>query len=324
VLSDALHGLSAPSNPDLLVGFETSDDAAVYRLTDDMAIVSTVDFITPPVDDPYWFGQIAAANAISDVYSMGGRPLTALNLVMFPSKYLDMGVLREILRGGNDKVIEAGACLVGGHSVDDEEPKYGLSVNGVVHPSQIVTNSGARPGDALILTKPLGTGVLFNSVRSGKLTLGDIEREILPSVAALNGAAMQTALQSTVHGCTDITGFGILGHLLEVARGSTVRAIVEYAALPFYPGARDMYAKGETTGSNGANRELVGNHLDIRTSLTKVEEELLFDPQTSGGLLLSVPNDEAKSLVEKLHANGVTYAARIGEVEAGTPGITVR
>jgi selenide,water dikinase len=156
------------------------------------------------------------------------------------------------------------------------------------------------------------------------LTLGDIEREILPSVAALNGAAMQTALQSTVHGCTDITGFGILGHLLEVARGSTVRAIVEYAALPFYPGARDMYAKGETTGSNGANRELVGNHLDIRTSLTKVEEELLFDPQTSGGLLLSVPNDEAKSLVEKLHANGVTYAARIGEVEAGTPGITVR
>ena len=287
-------------------------------------MVSTVVFITPPVDEPYWFGQIAAANAISDVYSMGGRPLTALNLVMFPSKYLDMGVLREILRGGNDKVIEAGACLVGGHSVDDEEPKYGLSVNGVVHPSQIVTNAGARPGDALILTKPLGTGVLFNAVRSGKLTLGDIEREILPSVAALNGAAMQTALQSTVHACTDITGFGILGHLLEMAQGSTVRVMVEYAALPFYPGARDMYAKGETTGSNRANRELVRNHLDIRTSLTKVEEELLFDPQTSGGLLLSVPHDEAKPLVEKLHANGVTYAARIGAVEAGTPGITVK
>jgi selenide,water dikinase len=324
VLSDALHGLSAPSDPDLLVGFETSDDAAVYRLTDDMAMVSTVDFITPPVDDPYWFGQIAAANAISDVYSMGGRPLTALNLVMFPSKQLDMGVLREILRGGNDKVVEAGACLVGGHSVDDEEPKYGLSVNGVVHPSQVVTNAGARPGDTLILTKPLGTGVLFNAVRSGKLTLGDIEREVLPSVAALNGAAMQTALQSTVHGCTDITGFGILGHLLEVAQGSSAHVIVEYAALPFYPGARDMYARGETTGSNGANRELVGHHLDIRTSLTKVEEELLFDPQTSGGLLLSVPHDVAKPLVEKLHANGVTYAVCIGAVEAGTPGITVR
>ena len=287
-------------------------------------MVSTVDFITPPVDDPYWFGQIAAANAISDVYSMGGRPLTALNLVMFPSKQLDMGMLREILRGGHDKVMEAGAALVGGHSVDDEEPKYGLSVNGVVHPDQIVTNAGSRPGDALILTKPLGTGVLFNSVRSGKLTLGDIEREVLPSVAALNGAAMQTALQSIVHGCTDITGFGILGHLLEVAQGSSARVIVEYAALPFYPHARDMYGKGETTGSNGANRELVGNYLDIRTSLTKVEEELLFDPQTSGGLLLSVPHDEAKPLVEKLHANGVTYAAHIGEVEAGTPGITVR
>jgi selenide,water dikinase len=324
VLSDALHGLSAPSDPNLLVGFETSDDAAVYRLTDDMAVVSTVDFITPPVDDPYWFGQIAAANAISDVYSMGGRPLTALNLVMFPSKQLDMGVLREILRGGNDKVIEAGACLVGGHSVDDEEPKYGLSVNGLVHPSQMVTNEGARPGDALILTKPLGTGVLFNAVRSGKLTFGEIEREVLPSVAALNGAAMQTALQSTVHGGTDITGFGILGHLLEMAQGSATHMIVEYAALPFYPGAREMYAKGETTGSTRENRELVGDHLDLRTALTKVEEELLFDPQTSGGLLLSVPHDAAQSLVEKLQANGVTYAVCIGEVEAGTPGITVR
>jgi selenide,water dikinase len=323
-LSDALHGLSAPSNPDLLVGFETSDDAAVYRLTDDMAMVSTVDFITPPVDDPYWFGQIAAANALSDVYAMGGRPLTALNLVMFPSKQLDMGVLRDILRGGHDKVMEAGACLVGGHSVDDEEPKYGLSVTGVVHPRQIVTNASARPGDALILTKPLGTGVLFNSVRSGKMTLGDLERDVLPTVAALNGPAMETALKSTVHGCTDITGFGILGHLLEVAKGSGARVMVEYAALPFYPGARDMYARGETTGSNAANRELVRHHLDMRARLGKAEEELLYDPQTSGGLLLSVPHDDAKPLVEALQASGMASAMRIGEVEAGPPGITVR
>ncbi len=306
------------------MGFETSDDAAVYRLTEDMAIVSTVDFITPPVDDPYWFGQIAAANALSDVYSMGGRPLTALNLVMFPSKQLDMGVLREILRGGHDKVMEAGACLVGGHSVDDEEPKYGLSVNGIIHPSQVVTNAGARPGDALILTKPLGTGVLFNSVRSGKLTLSDLERDVLPTVAALNGVAMETALKSTVHGCTDITGFGILGHLLEVAQGSTARVIVEYGVLPFYPGAREMYAKGETTGSNTANRELVGDLLEIGAALTKEEEELLFDPQTSGGLLLSVPNDDAKPLVEALRASGVVWATRIGDVEAGPPGIMVR
>lgn len=287
-------------------------------------MVSTVDFITPPVDDPYWFGQIAAANALSDVYAMGGRPLTALNLVMFPSKHLDMGVLRDILRGGHDKVMEAGACLVGGHSVDDEEPKYGLSVTGVVHPRQIVTNASARPGDALILTKPLGTGVLFNSVRSGKMTLGDLERDVLPTVAALNGPAMETALKSTVHGCTDITGFGILGHLLEVAKGSGARVMVEYAALPFYPGARDMYARGETTGSNAANRELVRHHLDMRARLGKAEEELLYDPQTSGGLLLSVPHDDAKPLVEALQASGMASAMRIGEVEAGPPGITVR
>ncbi len=324
MLSDALQGLSAPSDPDLLVGFETSDDAAVYRLTDDMAMISTVDFITPPVDDPYWFGQIAAANAISDVYSMGGRPLTALNLVMFPSKQLDMGVLRDILHGGNDKVLEAGACLVGGHSVDDEEPKYGLSVNGVVHPQQVLTNAGSRPGDALILTKPLGTGVLFNSVRSGNLTLQDIEKDVLPIVAALNGPAMEVALKYTVHGCTDITGFGILGHALEVARGSMTRVNLDYAALPFYPAARDMYAKGETTGSNTANREMVGEHLQIRTTLTAPAEELLFDPQTSGGLLLSVPAAEAKALVDALKAGGVAHAACIGEVEEGSPGITVR
>jgi selenide,water dikinase len=316
--------LSAPSDPNLLVGFETSDDAAVYRLTDEIAMISTVDFITPPVDDPYWFGQIAAANAISDVYSMGGRPLTALNLVMFPSKQLDMGVLRDILHGGHDKVMEAGACLVGGHSVDDEEPKYGLSVNGVVHPQQVLTNAGSRPGDALILTKPLGTGVLFNAVRSGNLTLQEIEKEVLPTVATLNGPAMEVALKHTVHACTDITGFGILGHSLEVAQGSKTRVHIEYAALPFYPAAREMYAKGETTGSNAANREMVSPYLQIRTTLTASEEELLFDPQTSGGLLLSVPAAEAQALVDALKASGVAHAVCIGEVEEGTPGLTVR
>ncbi|MCF6179062.1 MAG: selenide, water dikinase SelD, partial [Geopsychrobacter sp.] len=168
--------MTPPDDPDLLVGIETSDDAAVYRLSDEIAMVNTVDFITPPVDDPYWFGQISAANSISDVYSMGGKPLTALNLVMFPSKLLDMGLLKEILKGGHDKVVEAGACLVGGHSVDDEEPKYGLSVSGIVNPQRIITNAGARPGDALILTKPIGSGVLFNAVRSGKFPFPELER----------------------------------------------------------------------------------------------------------------------------------------------------
>ncbi len=193
-----------------MVGIETADDAAVYRLTDEIAMINTVDFITPPVDDPYWFGQISAANSISDVYSMGGKPLTALNVVMFPSKQLDMGMLRDILRGGHDKVVEAGACLVGGHTVDDEEPKYGLCVNGVVHPDRVITNAGSLPGDALILTKPIGSGVLFNAVRSGKMSFEELEKEALPYLAALNDKAMETALQFDLHACTDVTGFGIL------------------------------------------------------------------------------------------------------------------
>jgi selenide,water dikinase len=216
------------------VGIETSDDAAVYRLTDEIAMINTVDFITPPVDDPYWFGQISAANSISDVYSMGGKPLTALNVVMFPAKHLDMGMLKDILRGGHDKVVEAGACLVGGHTVDDEEPKYGLCVNGVVHPDRVITNAGSRPGDALILTKPLGSGVLFNAVRSGKLPFKNLESDTLPSLAALNDKAMETALRFDLHACTDVTGFGILGHLLEVAHGCNARVIMHYANLPFY------------------------------------------------------------------------------------------
>ena len=204
-----------------MVGFETRDDAAVYRLSADTAFISTVDFITPPVDDPYWFGQISAANSLSDVYAMGGKPLTALNLVMFPSKKLDMELLKEILHGGCDKVLEAGASMAGGHSVDDNEPKYGLAVTGVVHPDQILTNRGAKQGDDLILTKPLGTGVLFNACRSKKLPWHELEL-ILPQVAALNRRAVEIALSFDVHACTDVTGFGLMGHTLEVAKGSGV------------------------------------------------------------------------------------------------------
>lgn len=308
----------------MLVGIETSDDAAVYRLTDEVAMINTVDFITPPVDDPYWFGQISAANSISDVYSMGGKPLTALNVVMFPSKHLDMGVLRDILRGGHDKVVEAGACLVGGHTVDDEEPKYGLCVNGIVHPDRVITNAGSQPGDALILTKPLGSGVLFNAVRSGKLPFSDLERDVLPSLADLNGPAMEVALQFDLHACTDVTGFGILGHLLEVAHGCNARIIVHYRELPFYPHAETMYKRGESTGSNKANREMVGKHkLDIRLALNAVEEELLYDPQTSGGLVLSVPDGQATACVAALQDAGVATAVKIGEVVDEPVGIAV-
>ncbi len=287
-------------------------------------MINTVDFITPPVDDPYWFGQISAANSISDVYSMGGKPLTALNVVMFPSKQLDMGILKDILRGGHDKVVEAGACLVGGHTVDDEEPKYGLSVSGTVHPDRVITNAGSRPGDALILTKPIGSGVLFNAVRSGKLMFNDLEREVLPMLAALNGPAMETALRFNLHACTDITGFGILGHLLEIAHGCDAKVNVHFRNLPLYPYALDMYNKGESTGSNKANREMVSRHkLEIHCSLNTAEEELLYDPQTSGGLVLSVPGDQADDLISALHAAGVATAVQIGEVTDGPVGLAV-
>ena len=292
-------------------------------MTDDIAMINTVDFITPPVDDPYWFGQISAANSISDVYSMGGRPVTALNVVMFPSKQLDMGILREILRGGHDKVVEAGACLVGGHTVDDEEPKYGLCVNGVVHPDRVITNAGSQPGDALILTKPIGSGVLFNAVRSGKLPFRELENNALPTLAALNGLAMEAALQFDLHACTDITGFGILGHLLEVAHGSNSRVVINYGALPFYPAALEMYKKGETTGSNKGNRAMVAkHHLKMSAKLTVAEEELLYDPQTSGGLLLSFPHEQAKELMNLMKKDNIP-AALIGEITDEPVGITV-
>lgn len=308
----------------MLVGIETSDDAAVYRLSDDIAMINTVDFITPPVDDPYWFGQISAANSISDIYSMGGVPLTALNVVMFPSKHLDMGYLKDILRGGYDKVMEAGACLVGGHTVDDEEPKYGLCVNGKVHPGRVITNAGARPGDALILTKPIGSGVLFNAVRSGRFPYTKLESSVLPVLAALNGPAMNEALQFDLHACTDITGFGILGHLLEMAHGCNERVTVHSRNLPFFDGASAMYKKGETTGSNKANRQLVARHnLDMRVSLPHEIEELLYDPQTSGGLLLALPDGQGDELLAALHRAGVESAVRIGEIESGPVGITV-
>lgn len=315
--------MGRPSDPNLLVGFETSDDAAVYKLTDEIAFISTVDFITPPVDDPYWFGQIAAANSLSDIYAMGGKPLTALNLVMFPSKKLDMAILREILRGGYDKVTEAGASIAGGHSVDDNEPKYGLAVTGMVHPKRILTNSGAKAGDVLILTKPLGTGVLFNACRSKKLPWRNLEA-ILPTVAKLNKEAMEIATSFEVHACTDITGFGIVGHALEVAKGSGMQINLFYDQLPIYPHAIEMYQRGETTGSNAPNRKLSQGYLEKKKALIREEEEILFDPQTSGGLLLSVSDRDANALIDELKKKEIWPIARVGEVVTSShPKVTI-
>jgi len=287
----------------------------VYRLSSNIAVISTVDYITPPVDDPYWFGQIAAANSLSDIYAMGGKPITALNLVMFPTKKLDTGLLKDILKGGNDKVIEAGASLAGGHSVDDNEPKYGLAVTGIVHPDKIFTNSGAKEGDVLILTKPLGSGVLFNASRSKKLPYSELEA-ILPQIAALNKATIEIASDFDIHACTDVTGFGIVGHILELAKGSGSQINISYKNLPFYPNTLEMYMKGQTTGSNKANRKLSEGFLKIDKRLSGKEEELLFDPQTSGGLLLSLPDFQSDELINQLKKQGIDNVVKIGEVIA--------
>jgi selenide,water dikinase len=323
VLSEVLAGLPRSADPNLLVGFETADDAAVYRVSPEIAVISTVDYITPVVDDPVWFGRIAAANSLSDVWAMGGRPIMALNLVNFPAKDLDLGLLRDMLRGGAEKVVEAGACLAGGHSVDDPEPKYGLAVTGVVHPDRVLANFGVRAGDAIVLTKPVGNGVLFNASRARKYPYADLEREVLPVTASLNMAACEAALRHEIHALTDVTGFGISGHGLEMAVGSCVRIVLSYKALPQYPGAVEMYAAGVTTGSNAGNRALCGERLRLAVALRREQEEILFDPQTSGGLLAALPEAQARAYVRDLHAAGLPWAAIVGHAEAGEAGITV-
>ncbi len=322
MLSDALRGLEGTRDPDLLVGFETSDDAAVYRLGPETAVISTADYITPVVDDPLWWGRVAAANALSDVWAMGGRPVLALNLINFPAKTLDVGLMRDILRGGAEKVAEAGACLGGGHTVEDPEPKYGLAVTGVVHPGRILTNRGVRPGDALVLTKPLGSGIVFNANRAGKYPSGLLEG-VLDTVATLNKTAFEAARNCEIHGMTDITGFGLGGHALEMALHSKVRLFMSFRALPLYEGAVEMYAAGVDTGSNAGNRRLCGDRLKVGASLRREEEEILYDPQTSGGLLISVPEGQAGDLVQELRAAGVPWAARVGTAGEGEPGIVI-
>ncbi|MBT4526879.1 MAG: selenide, water dikinase SelD [Deltaproteobacteria bacterium] len=322
-LSDALKDIKPSHDENLLVGFENSDDASVYRLSDEIAMVNTIDFITPPVDDPYWFGLIAAANSLSDIYAMGGKPLTALNVVMFPGKKLDSGILREILRGGADKVRESGACIVGGHSVDDNEPKYGLSVSGIVHPDKILTNSRAKAGDALILTKPIGSGVLLNAVRDGKYPFNELEKQVLPKMATLNKKAIECALPFDIQACTDVTGFGLVGHALEMARGSQKQIVIYYDKVPFYPDAYEMYQKGVSTGSNKDNKALVEKYLDIQKTIDNQQESLLYDPQTSGGLLLSISKSHLESVLSAINSQCDIQATYIGEVFDGNSEVII-
>uniref|UniRef100_A0A7C3ZA19 Selenide, water dikinase n=1 Tax=Desulfobacca acetoxidans TaxID=60893 RepID=A0A7C3ZA19_9BACT len=319
VLEEILAGLPVRSDPNLLVGIETADDAGVYRLTDEIALIQTVDFFTPIVNDPYIFGQIAAANALSDVYAMGGRPLTALNIVCYPSKTVSKEVLKAILAGGLDKVHEAGALLVGGHSVDDTELKYGLSVTGVVHPQRVLTNAGAQVGDRLILTKPLGTGIIATAIK-GRAASPEAEAQAVAVMVALNREAAECLEGFTVHAVTDVTGFGLLGHALEMAAGSGVELTLSASRVPILAAAREYATMGLVPAGTFANRNFCQKSLRVAGTIDVVTLDLLADAQTNGGLLIAVAGDQAETLLARLHDRGVAAAALIGEVTAVGPG----
>jgi selenide,water dikinase len=316
-LARALAPLPHRDDPRLLVGRETFDDAGVFLVSDDLALVQTVDFFAPIVDDPYTFGHIAAANALSDVYAMGGEPLTALNIVGFPASAAPLEVLTEILRGGQDAVHEAGAFIVGGHSIIDEEIKYGLAVTGRADPRRLLTNAGARPGDRLVLTKPLGTGLLSTAAKS-RAVPEDVYRAMIASMSALNRDASRAALAAGAKCATDITGFGLLGHASHIARASDVSLEIRVATLPVLPGARDAWRDGARTG--GAERNL--RYLEPLVQWGSVSEEdraIVVDPQTSGGLLVALPAAAARDYIAR-----VTGAVEIGAVIArGTHAISL-
>jgi selenide,water dikinase len=324
-LNALLESLPSGTDPNLIVGFDTNDDAGVYRLSDELALVVTADFITPPTDDPETFGRVAAANALSDVYAMGGRPVTCVNLVAFPSKVLPTETLAGIIRGAREKIAEAGAVLAGGHSVEDPEPKFGLAVTGIVHPDRVWRNAGARAGDALVLTKPIGSGAILNANLKGWVSANDLAA-CIRSLETLNRVAAETAADFDVHGATDVTGFGLAGHALEVARASNVAIRVQHDAVPVFPGALETYQRGISTGSNDANRALATPYLAFDRTLSAAEESLYFDPQTNGGLLLAVAEADAPHLVSALHDQGIGAAqciASVTEAGRGTPLLSI-
>jgi selenide,water dikinase len=306
-----LHELPKFKNPDLLVGTETSDDAGVYRLRSDLAIVNTVDFFTPIVDDPYVFGQISAANSLSDVYAMGGEPKTCMNIVCFPKGKMDIEILGEILKGGAEKVKESGAVVVGGHSIIDEEIKFGMAVTGVIHPDKIFRNVGVQEGDALILTKPLGTGIITTALKKGKASEESVNQAV-KSMTTLNASASLVARKHPIHACSDVTGFGILGHALEMASGSGVTLVVESAKLPLLHRAPRLAEKGYITGGCKRNQEYLNDKMVIDKSIREGVVQVALDPQTSGGLLIAVAKRHAIKLIEDLLAAGVTHAAEVG------------
>jgi len=300
-----------PTSDKLLVGFEGVDDAGVYQLTDDTALVQTVDFFPPIVDDPYVFGQVAAANALSDVYAMGGRPLTALNILCFPVK-MPLEQVGDILRGGADKVAEAGAVIVGGHSIKDDEIKYGLAVTGLIHPGKIITNSGAKPGDRLILTKPLGTGIIATAVKQNKAEPEQVEK-LNESMAALNNIAGESMIDFGAHAATDVTGFGLAGHAYEMANGSGVSIEIVFEQLKLLPGAIAHAQAGALTGGGNANQCFLEDKVEFASSFEKYVYDIVYDAQTSGGLLMAVPENRAGEFLSFLRERNVE-AVEVGKV----------
>jgi selenide,water dikinase len=305
--------MTPPADDNVIVGLERADDAGVYRISDDLALIQTVDFFTPVVDDPYWFGQIAAANALSDIYAMGGTPRTALNLVAFPLQAMDLSVLRRILQGGMDKLAEAGAVLIGGHSIEDNELKYGLAVTGIVHPSRVLVKRNLQAGDRLILTKPLGTGIVNTAIKADMAPKELVDRAIR-LMAALNREAAAIMSRFDVHACTDVTGFGLLGHLAEMVDGSGMATRVFADQVPVIPEALEFASMGLIPAGAYKNKAFREPMLRMAETVPRALQDLLFDPQTSGGLLVCVRKDQAPALVTALHKAGVGEAAQIGEV----------
>lgn len=311
------------TDPNLIVGFDKSDDAGVYRVSPDLALIQTVDFFTPVVDDPYLYGQIAAANALSDVYAMGGKPLTVLNVACF-SCSLDSAVLAEILKGGAQKIKEAGATLVGGHTVTDNEVKYGLSVTGTINPKNVVTNSGAKSGDVLILTKPIGTGIITTAFKFDDIGEAELQ-EAANVMATLNKTASEEMQKVGVNACTDITGFGLLGHSCELANGSGVEIVIDSNKVPMMKMVLELIEKEDVPGGAYSNMRYFEKWVAFDDTISKSKRIALFDPQTSGGLLISVPEEKAQSLLESLRSNNVEWAQVIGRVvEKGTQEKVIR
>ncbi len=309
-LARLLEGIRVHEDPNLLVGFDRSDDASVYKLSQDLALVQTVDFFPPIADDPYLFGQIAAANALSDVYAMGGEPKLCLNIMAVP-RDMPPEAVHALLRGGYDKVYEAGALITGGHSILDDEPKYGLAVTGFVHPDRMLTNSGAKPGDALLFTKPIGIGVLTTAAKADLAPPQAMERAYT-LMTTLNKAARDVMVQYRVHACTDVTGFGLLGHGLEMAQGSGVELEIDVGAVDFIPEAAELARMGILPEGMYRNRSFAGDSVD--PGMAELwQQDLLYDPQTSGGLLMAVDPEDAEALYEALRP-AVPSAQRIGTV----------